>query len=1165
LGKTGETFIVNRDGIALNELRGYENAPFKLQIKTEPAIMAAQGKTGLLGTVDYKGEQVLAAYTHIERTGWGLVTKQNSTEVYAPIKKVLWSRLIFLLSAGVIVYCIAILIAKSVSKPVISMTEVAEKMQAGDFSVRHRVESLDEIGSLAKSFNNMADTIESQRTVQQGSSAVMEIIVTSNELQETRHELLKKLLDLTNSDFGAYYTFDEDNNRFEHSGSIGITSELLEPFSADILEGQFGKALSTQQISIIKDIPSDTVFKFKTFSGTALPKEIITIPLVVKSRVQAIITLASLNEYSSESVEILNRSWVGINTAISNLIANEQTRQLTETLNTKNEELQSQAEELQSQTEELQSQSGELQEQNIELQAQREQVEQANRLKSEFLSNMSHELRTPLNSILALSRVLIMQASDRLSAEEGNYLEIVERNGKTLLSLINDILDISKIEAGKMDISTEQFSLSSTIQGITERFEVIAKEKGIVIEQNIPDDIEIDNDQGKVDQVLQNLINNAVKFTEHGKVTISARTDDCNVFIDVTDTGVGVAEKELPFIFDEFRQVDGTSSRQFEGTGLGLAIVKRFTEMLGGNISVASKLGEGTTFSLTLPIKWQGSAETTQLLTLTRQAKQPPRQETILVVDDEPDITEMIAGYLSNEGYGTLIATSGREALELAKTHHPLAITLDVMMPEMDGWEVLQKLKENPETVDIGVVIVSISDNRETGFALGAIGHIAKPVDKEVLISEIRKVGEFKALSIMIVDDDKFDRQQVAQTVQENGMKAIQIEGGKQCIELVEKQLPDVLVLDLMMPDMDGFTVLEKLRSDPKTAKLPVIVVTAKNLSKEEKQRLRDGGSMLLTKSDTTSAAVLSEVKKIIAELKCKNQTPTRIHRRKDKTVLLVEDNESATIQVKAILENEGFVVDTAGDGQQALDYVNETIPDGIILDLMMPGIDGFEVLEKIRSMQITADIPVLVLTAKDLTTDDLQKLNTDKIQQLVQKGDVGRDELLDKTKQMLGILSKSKTENKGRKDSKPATIEKAPLSRVTRKTDVSGTPRVMVIEDNPDNKIVVRAVLGDKFDVIEAADGEQGLETIAAEMPDLVLLDMALPGIDGFAVVQKIRENEKTASIPVIAVTAQAMKGDREKTLAAGCDDYISKPFEAEDLLTKINKYLSEVALNCS
>ena len=714
-------------------------------------------------------------------------------DAYSPVKAAFWSRVPFLLGAGAVVYVIAIFLARSISEPIVGMTKAAEKMQAGDFSVRHRIESHDEMGSLARSLNTMADAVSSQIAIQRGSGEITETMATANELQEAVENVDKKLIDLTGSDFGACYIFNEGNDRFENLGSIEISSELLERFKTDNQEGLLGKVISTRNVSVIRKVTHDTIFTFKTSTGTVLPREIITVPLIAESRVSAIVALANLGEYSPESIEILDQSWPGMNAATSNLIANDKMRQLTETLNIKNEELQSQTRELQAQSQELQeqnvelkAQSEQLREQNAELQVQREQVERARCVRNEFLPNMSHELRTLLSSILALSHVLIVQAGERLSEKEGSYLEIIERNGKRLLSLINDILDISKIEAGKMDVSVEVFSLGSTIAEITERLSVMAEDKGSLIEHDIPDDMHIESNRRKVEQVFQNIISNAVKFTEHGKIAISARADESNAYIDVTDTGIGIAQADLPCIFDEFRQVGGSSPGHLEGTGLGLAIAKRFTEMLGGNISVSSKLGEGSTFTLTLPIKWQGSVEA-------------------------------------------------------------------VLRP-----------------------------------ALGAVGHVTKPVDEEALTS--------------------------------------------------------------VAPDA---------------------------------------------------------IKRILAGIK--------------------------------------------------------------------PG-----------SRRQTAT-------------------------------DIGKN---------------------------------------ARK-------RILLIEDNPDSRTTLQAVLGARYVLLEADDGEQGLASIIRERPDLVLLDMALPGIDGLAVVQRIKENEKTAEIPVIALTARAMKGDREKTLAAGCDDYVSKPFDAEELLTKVNSFLGEVDLS--
>ncbi|MEI6155550.1 MAG: ATP-binding protein, partial [Deltaproteobacteria bacterium] len=512
---------------------------------------------------------------------------------------------------------------------------------------------------------------------------------------------------------GAYFLLNQKDNIFEPFTSIGVTPDLLHPFDASALDGELGMVLETKRITHIKDIPDDTIFRFRTFTGTIIPKEIVSIPIVINGAVLGVVSMASIKPYSLKAIAILNQSWaILVNTVFANLRANEKTRQLAEELREINQELRAQHEELEAQAEELRKQTEELQGQNVELEQQRLVVEEASRLKSQFLSNMSHELRTPLNSVMALSRVLMMQARAKLSDEEINYLEIIERNGKNLLTLINDILDLSKIEAGRMDINPKQFSLRLTLENIVESIAPIVGEKNIEINQYIPEDLPLlESDEIRVSQILQNLVVNAVKFTNAGSVTISVQSDKGKVFIRIEDTGIGIAEDDLPYIFDEFRQVDGTSSRRHEGTGLGLAIARKAARMLGGDIAVASTPGTGSTFTLTLPVTWQGIAPAYEPIVIRQPSSVKSVRKTILVVDDEPEMAAMISRYLLQEGYNTLTATSGSEALKLAARELPFAVTLDIIMPDMDGWEVLQGLKKNPKTKDIPVIIVSISEN----------------------------------------------------------------------------------------------------------------------------------------------------------------------------------------------------------------------------------------------------------------------------------------------------------------------------------------------------------------------------------------------------------------------------------------------------------------------
>jgi len=375
---------------------------------------------------------------------------------------------------------------------------------------------------------------------------------------------------------------------FQHFASIGANKKLLQSFSSKNLEGEFGNTILDKNIYYLRDIPENTIFKFKTVGGEAIPKEIITVPIIIENNVVAIISLVNIKKFSNDALEILKQSWMNISSSYSSLLGNERTRILAEHLSKTNEELeanseelQEQSEELQNQTEELQETSNELQEQNLELEYQRKHVEEANRMKSEFLSNMSHELRTPLNSILALSRVLIMQSKEKLNDEENNYLKIVERNGKQLLSLINDILDLSKIESGKMDIHPEFTSIAYILNIIKENMQSLADEKSLVINLQIPENLpKVETDENRLHQAILNIVSNAVKFTEVGSVDISVKHDEETIFIEVKDTGIGISAKHLPYIFNEFRQVDGSTSRHFGGTGLGLAIASKTINIL---------------------------------------------------------------------------------------------------------------------------------------------------------------------------------------------------------------------------------------------------------------------------------------------------------------------------------------------------------------------------------------------------------------------------------------------------------------------------------------------------------------------------------------------------------------------------------------------------------
>ncbi len=1165
LGNTGETLIVDRNVTALNELRWFENAPLNLKISALPAVQASQGNTGVAFTKDYRGVKVLAAFTFIPETGWGFVSKQDVAEINAPAQRLLLYLFLFFLFTAGVVGLIVFWLGKTIAGPILHMDQTAKRINSGDYSAQNIVISSDELGSLALTMNNMTRQIVSQINIQTGISEISETLLAQNEINSFAQQLLRKLMKTIGALMGAFYVLNENNSLFEPYMSVGINSKALRNFSSDKPEGEFAQALLTGKISHIKDIPGNTRFTFNSATGNLLPNDIITIPIIVDSVIVAVVSLFSIRPVEKEEIEILEHSWQPINTFYSNLLANERTRTLAESMAKMNHELEAQSDELQQQTEELMQQ-------NYELEIQRKQIEQANRLKSEFLSNMSHELRTPLNSVNALSQVLSMTAGSKLNEDENNYLQIINRNGKHLLSLINDILDLSKIEAGRIEITLSEVSVKGIVSRVAEVSEPLAIKRGIKLEYEIAADVDyIETDESKLSQILLNILGNAIKFTEKGTVNIKAKNENSFLLLEISDTGIGISEKDLPYIFDEFRQVDGSSSRNYEGTGLGLAIVKKLTETLGGIIRVKSIPGEGSVFTVEIPLKFKYT-EKSEIKTVDKFPDTNLNSQTkqILVVDDNLKTALSISNYLKEAGFDTFIATDGKEALKMAEKYQPFAITLDIIMPGLDGFEVLQKLKENSVTQHIPVVMVSVSDDSQTGFALGAVGYINKPVEKDILIREINHIQKHSK-TILITDDNPFELDQIAHILREAKYKVLLAHSGEECLECLKKDIPDLLILDLIMPGMDGFEVLDEIRSNPDTQNLPVIIVTAKELSDQEKIRLRGRVITVITKGKTNHEQLNLQIEKIIREIQVSKPNAKTEKYTQNPTILMVEDNFDAVIQVKTLLEKSGYNIDVAKGGKQAVEYVNHKIPDGIILDLMMPEMDGFAVLETIRNTPATRNIPVLILTAKDLSAEDLSRLSSNNIQQLIHKGDIDTDGLLFKVRLMLGNQprypetqkNKSVLHNETSVTYKPVNpqIQSSPKidNNEIEESEARQLPFVLVVEDNKDNMTTIKAILNGKCQIEEAFDGEKGLESIKRKIPDLILLDMSLPKMSGERFTEIVKSDEKLGKVPIIAVTAHNMVGDRERFLNSGCNDFVAKPIAPEELLEKISYWLKK------
>jgi signal transduction histidine kinase/CheY-like chemotaxis protein/HAMP domain-containing protein len=783
---------------------------------------------------------------------------------------------------------IAIWLIHGIRNPLVALTLVAEQLRQKHYDVRSKYQSANEIGNLSSTLNGMADKVEMELSVKENASWITALILKENNLKSFSKVLLELLALKTGSQIAAIYFLNEEGTKFEHYDSIGLIKENCNSFLNHTKEGEFGAVLSERKIVRLTQIPVDTVFIFPVVTGAFRPREIISIPILDGNKIVSIISLASLNDFTPEAVQLINEIWLSLTARVNGVLAFQKITGISDKLYKLNRDLEEKSSE-------LVMQASELKEYNIELELQKRQLDEANQLKSAFLSNMSHELRTPLNSVIALSGVLNRRLSGTIPEDEFKYLGIIEKNGKQLLSLINDILDLSRIEAGKEEVSYSSFSINDLVQDLIGSLEPISQEKGIALINNIDPDISaIICDSSKCHHILQNIIGNAVKFTNIGTVEISATIIKEQIHITVKDTGIGISPENTPFIFDEFRQADGRASRIYGGTGLGLAIANKYCIMLNGNVKVESQLGVGSAFTITLPVT--------------------------------------PALYQVNEPGKTIFNKS--------------------------------------------------------------------------------------------VQKTAFD--------QKNG---------------------------------------------------------------------------------------------------------------KGKNILLVEDNEVIIIQMKEILLEEEYNIHLARNGKEALEILKIFTPDAIILDLMMPEVDGFEVLGAIRKVKETSEIPVLILSAKHVTKEELSFLHGNHISQLIQKGDINRNQLMGQIRNML--ISKG-----------TASIEKITLD--PNLVSTSRKARILVIEDNRDNMETMKAMLGKNHEVLEAYTGLEGLEKAKTFLPDLILTDISLPGMDGIEILKKIKTDEELKHIPVIALTARAMKGDREELIGYGFNDYISKPVDNILLDLTINGWLN-------
>jgi signal transduction histidine kinase/CheY-like chemotaxis protein len=1215
LGQTGETILVSSEDFLLRSDSHFfkERTLLKQKIDTEAAQASALGLTGLKEIIDYRGEPTLIAHTPLSLPGirWSLNAKMDQTEAFAAAHQMLrW----ILLTVGlgiVLVISIALFFSNSITKPIRNMTQIARQLAKGQMNLTIEVKNQDEVGMMAQAFRQMIfnthQVIEDIVQLSQGIAAgnldvtpqmeyqgdfihikkalenafselrlvIQDIEHVSQELAEGHWEVtpqieyrgdfgqIKQALESTaaklakatvknteqhwlktgqtqlndllsgereilpiaekainfltpyvDAQLGAIYFFEAELGHLNLVASHAYMWRNTTINQFKLGEGIVGQAALEQKTVIIAGPPSDYIL-VQSGLGQATPKALLVMPFLYENTLKGVIELASFNLFTDIQIEFLRQIMPNLATTVHAAQSRqqlqallEQTQQQSEELQNKtleleeqqaalqqsNEELQSQSEELQAQQEELRYFNEELEERTHELEKQRNEIsknnlaleknqqlleakadelEQASQYKSEFLANMSHELRTPLNSLLILAQLLTENKEQTLSTKQIEYARTIYNAGSDLLALINDILDLSKVEAGKMEIHPHDLFLAEFVGKIERKFRYLAEQKDFVFTLNIADKVPsfLHTDEQRLSQIINNLLSNAFKFTQQGKIAL----DICVVSeksslpsflqkkgegesleprhiiaINVSDTGIGIPKPQQQSIFEAFQQADGTTSRRYGGTGLGLSISRQLAHLLGGELVLESEEGQGSTFTLYLP--------TTSASDLSEKAKILPQ------------------------------ATA-----------------------ETPSQPVFQPLPSDIESKP------SDEDNQNQPPKV--------PLDD-------RKNLKLEDKSLLIIEDDRQFAKIVMELAHENGFKCLLAEEGKNGLQLVEQYQPNAIILDVGLPQLDGWSVMERLKSNAKTRHIPVHFMSAYDHSHEAK---RKGAIGYLHKP--ASMEDLTKAFKVIEQFLGNNL----------KHILVIADDEARQQKIVEVVED--------GEVKSAIVTCCETVYQNlhsfqfncIILDVDCGAGAGIEFLEEFQQDNEFTHIPVLVYAERDLTSQEetlLRQYSNHHTVKVVNS----LERLLDETTLFLHQLETNL----------PAHKRKM-LKMVHDKNSILKQQKILIVDDDMRNVFSLASVLEDHgMEVIPANNGHEALEKLKTHQNiAIVLMDIMMPEMDGYQTMQEIRKQPQYHKLPIIALTAKAMKGDKAKCIEAGANDYLSKPVDSEQLLSLMRVWL--------
>ncbi len=939
------------------------------------------------------------------------------------------------------------LLADNLTNQVRAIAEVATAVTKGDLTRSIQVEAKGEVAELKDNINTMINNLRltTERNTEQdwlktNLARFTGMLQGQRDLSTVGKTLLSELAPLVNAHQAIIYQMDTEEEQelvllsaYAGDGSDGHLRRV------SISEGLLGQCAAEKRRILINDMPAGNQITIRSGLFDAVPRNVIILPVLFENRVKAVIELASLSAFTASHLAFLEQLTASIGIVLNSIEATMQTEGLLKQSQQLATELQMQQKELQQTNEQLAQKAQQLAEQNVEVERKNQEIEQARReiegkakelaltskYKSEFLANMSHELRTPLNSILVLGQQLSENPDHNLSAKQVEFARTIHGAGTDLLNLISDILDLSKIESGTVSVEAEEVFFASLLDMIGRPFGHEAENRRLSFEVHTDPRLSPSfvTDSKRLQQVLKNLLSNAFKFTAQGSVQLSVSQADHGwsgdhpilsratsvIAFEVRDTGIGIPQEKQRIIFEAFQQADAGTSRKYGGTGLGLAISRELASLLGGEIQLRSTPGEGSTFTLYLPQIYSGpSAVTAQphesrallpsmaadfLPTVLAEfpAEQipddrdnlQPDDAVLLIVEDDAHYARILRDLSRSKGFKVLIGSRGAEALSLVHEFHPTAVSLDVFLPDMLGWTVLNHLKQNPETRHIPVQILTLDQDRSHALASGAFSYVAKPVTSEALDQALSRIKDFAAprrKRLLVVEDNPAEQLSICTLLGYEDIDVTVADTGAGALDAMSKESYDCVVLDLKLPDMSGFEILQRLRDSRDLKDLPIVVFTGKELSPEEDTRLRVLARSVVVKGVESPERLLDEtalfLHRVVANLPQEKQNMLdRLHRSDDaligKKVLVVDDDVRNIFALSSVLERRGMTVVTADTGKGAIAKL-DSMPDVsiVLMDIMMPVMDGYETMRVIRQNDSFRRLPIIALTAKAMKGD---------------------------------------------------------------------------------------------------------------------------------------------------------------------------------------------------